>query len=110
MTVQTGYTADSNRMYRKQMQEITPITACCCRLRGDNVQERAPTKKSGNFTANPSTGVLSAKYFKQSQSGTLLAESSTDENSLTVTNAEIAKYSQVYMVASWTERETVNFL
>lgn len=54
-------------------------------------------------------GTVSAKYFKQSQSGTLLAESSTDENSLTVTNAEIAKYSQVYMAASWTERETVNF-
>lgn len=76
---------------------------------GDNVQERAPTKKSGNFTANPSTGVLSAKYFKQSQSGTLLAENSTNENSLTVTNAEIAKYSQVYMAASWTQQETVNF-
>ena len=44
-------------------------------------------------------GTVSAKYFKQSQSGTLLAESSTDENSLTVTNAEIAKYSQVYMAA-----------
>ena len=54
-------------------------------------------------------GTVSAKYFKQSQSGALLAESSTDENSLTVTNAEIAKYSQVYMAASWTERETVNF-
>ena len=54
-------------------------------------------------------GTVSAKYFKQSQSGTLLAENSTDENSLTVTNAEIAKYSQVYMAASWTERETVNF-
>ena len=54
-------------------------------------------------------GTASAKYFKQSQSGTLLAESSTDENSLTVTNAEIVKYSQVYMAASWTERETVNF-
>lgn len=76
---------------------------------GDNVQERAPTKKSGNFTANPSTGVLSAKYFKQSQSGTLLAENSTSENSLTVTNAEIAKYSLLYMAASWTQQETVNF-
>jgi len=54
-------------------------------------------------------GTASAKYFKQSQSGTLLAESSTDENSLTVTNAEIAKYSLLYMAASWTERETVNF-
>ena len=54
-------------------------------------------------------GTVSAKYFKQSQSGTLLAESSTDENSLTVTNAEIAKYSQVYMAASWTQQETVNF-
>ena len=54
-------------------------------------------------------GTVSAKYFKQSQSGTLIAESSTDENSLTVTNAEIAKYSLLYMAASWTERETVNF-
>ena len=54
-------------------------------------------------------GTVSAKYFKQSQSGTLLAENSTDENSLTVTNAEIAKYSQVYMAASWTQQETVNF-
>ena len=54
-------------------------------------------------------GTASAKYFKQSQSGTLLAESSTDENSLTVTNAEIVKYSQVYMAASWTQQETVNF-
>ena len=54
-------------------------------------------------------GTVSAKYFKQSQSGTLIAESSTDENSLTVTNAEIAKYSQVYMAASWTQQETVNF-
>ena len=54
-------------------------------------------------------GTVSAKYFKQSQSGTLLAESSTDENSLTVTNAEIAKYSQLYMAASWTQQETVNF-
>ena len=54
-------------------------------------------------------GTVSAKYFKQSQSGTLLAENSTSENSLTVTNAEIAKYSLLYMAASWTERETVNF-
>ena len=54
-------------------------------------------------------GTVSAKYFKQSQSGTLLAENSTNENSLTVTNAEIAKYSQVYMAASWTQQETVNF-
>ena len=54
-------------------------------------------------------GTVSAKYFKQSQSGTLLAESSTDENSLTVTNAEIAKYSLLYMAASWTQQETVNF-
>ena len=54
-------------------------------------------------------GTVSAKYFKQSQSGTLLAENSTSENSLTVTNAEIAKYSQVYMAASWTQQETVNF-
>ena len=54
-------------------------------------------------------GTVSAKYFKQSQSGALLAESSTDENSLTVTNAEIAKYSLLYMAASWTQQETVNF-
>ena len=54
-------------------------------------------------------GTVSAKYFKQSQSGTLLAENSTSENSLTVTNAEIVKYSQVYMAASWTQQETVNF-
>mgnify|MGYP000760971548 CR=1 FL=1 len=54
-------------------------------------------------------GTVSAKYFKQSQSGTLLAESSTSESSLTVSNAEIAKYSQVYMAASWTQQETVNF-
>ena len=54
-------------------------------------------------------GTVSAKYFKQSQSGTLIAESSTDENSLTVTNAEIAKYSLLYMAASWTQQETVNF-
>ena len=54
-------------------------------------------------------GTVSAKYFKQSQSGTLLAENSTNENSLTVTNAEIVKYSQVYMAASWTQQETVNF-
>lgn len=54
-------------------------------------------------------GTVSAKYFKQSQSGTLLAENSTSKNSLTVTNAEIAKYSLLYMAASWTEREAVNF-
>ena len=65
--------------------------------------------KNSNFTANPSTGVLTAKYFHTLASGTLLADSTTDENSLTVTNAEIAKYSQVYMAASWTEKETVNF-
>ena len=53
-------------------------------------------------------GTVSAKYFKQSQSGTLLAENSTSENSLTVTNAEIAKYSLLYMAASWTQQETVN--
>ena len=29
--------------------------------------------------------------------------------SLTVTNAEIAKYSLLYMAASWTQQETVNF-
>ena len=54
-------------------------------------------------------GTVSAKYFKQSQSGTLFAENSTNENSLTVTNAEIAKYSLLYMAASWTQQETVNF-
>ncbi len=70
------------------------------RIRNSNNTEMAEIDKDGT---------VSAKYFKQSQSGTLLAESSTDENSLTVTNAEIAKYSQVYMAASWTERETVNF-
>ena len=69
------------------------------RIRNSNNTEMAEIDKDGT---------VSAKYFKQSQSGTLLAESSTDENSLTVTNAEIAKYSQVYMAASWTERETVN--
>ena len=69
-------------------------------IRNSNNSEMAEIDKDGT---------VSAKYFKQSQSGTLLAESSTDENSLTVTNAEIAKYSQVYMAASWTERETVNF-
>ena len=70
------------------------------RIRNSNNTEMAEIDKDGT---------VSAKYFKQSQSGTLLAESSTDENSLMVTNAEIAKYSQVYMAASWTERETVNF-
>ena len=69
-------------------------------IRNSNNSEMAEIDKDGT---------VSAKYFKQSQSGTLLAENSTDENSLTVTNAEIAKYSQVYMAASWTERETVNF-
>ena len=70
------------------------------RIRNSNNTEMAEIDKDGT---------VSAKYFKQSQSGTLLAESSTDENSLTVTNAEIAKYSQVYMAASWTQQETVNF-
>lgn len=70
------------------------------RIRNSNNTEMAEIDKDGT---------VSAKYFKQSQSGTLLAESSTDENSLTVTNAEIAKYSLLYMAASWTERETVNF-
>ena len=69
-------------------------------IRNSNNSEMAEIDKDGT---------VSAKYFKQSQSGTLLAENSTSENSLTVTNAEIAKYSQVYMAASWTERETVNF-
>ena len=69
-------------------------------IRNSNNSEMAEIDKDGT---------VSAKYFKQSQSGTLLAESSTDENSLTVTNAEIAKYSLLYMAASWTERETVNF-
>ena len=69
-------------------------------IRNSNNSEMAEIDKDGT---------VSAKYFKQSQSGTLLAENSTNENSLTVTNAEIAKYSQVYMAASWTERETVNF-
>ena len=70
------------------------------RIRNSNNTEMAEIDKDGT---------VSAKYFKQSQSGTLLAENSTSENSLTVTNAEIVKYSQVYMAASWTERETVNF-
>ena len=69
-------------------------------IRNSNNSEMAEIDKDGT---------VSAKYFKQSQSGTLIAESSTDENSLTVTNAEIAKYSQVYMAASWTQQETVNF-
>ena len=69
-------------------------------IRNSNNSEMAEIDKDGT---------VSAKYFKQSQSGTLLAENSTNENSLTVTNAEIAKYSQLYMAASWTERETVNF-
>lgn len=70
------------------------------RIRNSNNSEMAEIDKDGT---------VSAKYFKQSQSGTLLAESSTDENSLTVTNAEIAKYSLLYMAASWTQQETVNF-
>lgn len=70
------------------------------RIRNSNNTEMAEIDKDGT---------VSAKYFKQSQSGTLLAENSTSENSLTVTNAEIAKYSQVYMAASWTQQETVNF-
>ena len=70
------------------------------RIRNSNNTEMAEIDKDGT---------VSAKYFKQSQSGTLLAESSTDENSLTVTNAEIAKYSLLYMAASWTQQETVNF-
>ena len=61
------------------------------------------------LTGGTLTGDLIVPHIKQSQSGALLAESSTDENSLTVTNAEIAKYSLLYMAASWTERETVNF-
>ena len=69
-------------------------------IRNSNNSEMAEIDKDGT---------VSAKYFKQSQSGTLLAESSTDENSLTVTNAEIAKYSLLYMAASWTQQETVNF-
>ncbi len=69
-------------------------------IRNSNNSEMAEIDKDGT---------VSAKYFKQSQSGAFLAESSTDENSLTVTNAEIAKYSQVYMAASWTQQETVNF-
>lgn len=69
-------------------------------IRNSNNSEMAEIDKDGT---------VSAKYFKQSQSGTLLAENSTSENSLTVTNAEIAKYSQVYMAASWTQQETVNF-
>ena len=69
-------------------------------IRNSNNSEMAEIDKDGT---------VSAKYFKQSQSGTLLAENSTNENSLTVTNAEIAKYSQVYMAASWTQQETVNF-
>ena len=69
-------------------------------IRNSNNSEMAEIDKDGT---------VSAKYFKQSQSGMLLTESSTDENSLTVTNAEIAKYSQVYMAASWTQQETVNF-
>ena len=70
------------------------------RIRNSNNTEMAEIDKDGT---------VSAKYFKQSQSGTLLAESSTDENSLTVTNAEIAKYSLLYMAASWAQQETVNF-
>ena len=69
-------------------------------IRNSNNSEMAEIDKDGT---------VSAKYFKQSQSGTLLAENSTNENSLTVTNAEIVKYSQVYMAASWTQQETVNF-
>ena len=61
------------------------------------------------LTGGTLTGDLIVPHIKQSQSGTLLAESSTDENSLTVTNAEIAKYSLLYMAASWTQQETVNF-
>ena len=53
-------------------------------IRNSNNSEMAEIDKDGT---------VSAKYFKQSQSGTLFAENSTNENSLTVTNAEIAKYS-----------------
>ena len=70
------------------------------RIRNSNNSEMAEIDKDGT---------VSAKYFKQSQSGTLLAENSTSENSLTVTNAEIVKYSLLYMAASWTQQETVNF-
>ena len=70
------------------------------RIRNSNNTEMAEIDKDGT---------VSAKYFKQSQSGTLFAENSTNENSLTVTNAEIAKYSLLYMAASWTQQETVNF-
>ena len=69
-------------------------------IRNSNNSEMAEIDKDGT---------VSAKYFKQSQSGTLLAENSTSENSLTVTNAEIVKYSLLYMAASWTQQETVNF-
>ena len=69
-------------------------------IRNSNNSEMAEIDKDGT---------VSAKYFKQTQSGTLLAENSTDENSLTVTNAEIVKYSLLYMAASWTQQETVNF-
>lgn len=69
-------------------------------IRNSNNSEMAEIDKDGT---------VSAKYFKQSQSGTLFAENSTNENSLTVTNAEIAKYSLLYMAASWTQQETVNF-
>ncbi|MFR5797893.1 MAG: hypothetical protein ACLUFX_03490, partial [Oscillospiraceae bacterium] len=61
------------------------------------------------LTGGTLIGDLIVPHIKQSQSGALLVESSTDENGLTVTNAEIVKYSQVYMAASWTQQETVNF-
>lgn len=55
------------------------------------------------------TGDLVAPHIKHSQSGTLLVENTSSGNSLTIADPEIVKYSQLYMAASWAERETVNF-
>lgn len=70
---------------------------------GDNAQDRASVKKSGNFIANPSTGILNAKYFNATSGGKLLASSDCNgaNSTFTISIEELTKYSQL-LIRFWT--------
>ena len=73
----------------------------------DNNVDRGGTKKSANFTANPSTGVLTAKSFKSSGGTTPLATGSVtaanfngstgSPKTLTITVSNLSYYSTLYL-------------
>lgn len=59
-------------------------------------------RKSTNFYANPSTGVLTSKYFNTTSGGKLLASSDCDgaNSTFTITIADLTKYSHL-LIRFW---------